>query len=159
MAAKKAMPWCAHKSAIFGRSLWCYWYQGSEVQNDVYVCLCAVSPFAKHMGFDPIHFPAQGEVRVEAIVDPPADMKGEAILAMPRGLRQDVHAATDNVRPRLQLAGAPCNFWSGAIAEEFHVVVAVDGGREGCIDGALDGKPVVCEIGDRSIGAYARRVE
>src|SRR5437660_324864 len=111
------------------------------------------------MRFDPIYFRAQREVRVETVVHSPADIKSKAILAMPCGLWKDVHAPTDNVRPRLQLAGAPGNFRPGAIAEEFHVVIVVDGGREGCIDCALDGKPVVCEISDGSIGTHTRRVE
>src|SRR3977135_2669197 len=98
-------------------------------------------------------------MRVETVVHSPADIKSKAILAMPCGLRKDVHAPADNVCPRLQSPGPPGNFWPRAIAEKLHVVVAIDGRCDGRIDDALKRKPVVCEISERGIGAYSRRGE
>src|SRR5258708_2980795 len=129
------------------------------MKNDIYVRLRAILPLAKHVSSHPVYFPARGEVRVDTVVHSSPHLYAKSILAVIRGLGQDVSPANDRMRPGFPFAGAPGDFWAAAVADVFDVLVLVDRGRESGVDATLDRKPLVREIGNAGIGPHTRGVE
>src|ERR1700680_577604 len=65
----------------------------------------------------------------------------------------------NRMRPGFQLAGPPRDFGSPTVTEIFHVLVLVNRRGKRSINAAFHRQPRIGEIGHRSIGAHARRVE
>src|ERR1700693_6288 len=93
------------------------------------------------------------------IVHTAARRQLECILAIPRGLRQQVSTADQHMSPRYPSRAPRAHVNSHLIAEIFYVLIVVDRWPKPCRNISLNPIPVICEVCQRCVQSRHARTE
>jgi hypothetical protein len=122
------------------------------VEDDVEGGLEIVLGLIEEVGVDPVGFAAHGKPGMQAVVEANAHFRRKSRAAVARGLRLQVRAANKGMRPGLEAVAAPA-YAKSAAAKILYMLIDVDRVSKTRDEVALDGKPSICELADRGVGA------